>query len=215
MSSPEKVWRTINGAKVLVTPKGDVFLGMGKKVGHITKDEFRAAVMAMYNGNNLEKNRAFTLVEKWTDAVYDDRREGPEAKEINKIIDENPELRWNNGELYRTVSSKIEDFNQLSVGDEIDMRGTSSWTDDIDTAMTFSHIGKRSGQEGRVPVMFVDQTRGTRNAISLQSVSLFPSEQEVAYSGKSKFIIKSIEPNKLDSIMGERIHHVYVEEKKG
>jgi len=100
--------------------------------------------------------------------------------------------KWDgNGPLYRGVRLRDADLAALTPGASIDMRGMSSWSSDNGVALSFAK--RTSGSERRV--MFEVDKGDT--ATSIKHLSESPTEDEVLFSGKTRFEVVSTENRKM------------------
>ena len=134
---------------------------------------------------------------------------------LTDFIDNNPDLQWTGGELYRGVSLSSEEYSALmktiGSGGSIDQRGASSWSTDEQIASDYSHIANdRTKRQERV--VFIDKTVGQRNAMSIQNISGHGEEEkEVLYSGNSKHKVLMVLST--NDYYGE-VTHIYLQESK-
>lgn len=87
------------------------------------------------------------------------------------------------GAIYRGVAMPTERLKQYEVGDEIDMCGPASWSKAIEIAEGFSE--KTANKRGGSRVVF-HMPSGTKHGRDVSEASVYPSEQEVATSSKSR-----------------------------
>lgn len=111
-------------------------------------------------------------------------------KVIDKAIRTSSE-KWKKGNLYRGLSVDESQLSTLKPGGTIKMDGLSSWSSDISPAMSFATTEKS-------PVLIVDKTSGTRNALSIAQMSSRSWEKEVLYCSDQKFTIKSVTTQPVD-----------------
>lgn len=115
-----------------------------------------------------------------------------DAEECDKYIDMAP--KWNGGRTYRGIAvddADVQKFKDaMTNGDEIDMRGTSSWSTDVDTSAGFAKSNASKG--GKKIIFYTDDPQyGT----SITHLSYFNDrENEVLCSSKARWKIVSIKP---------------------
>lgn len=109
---------------------------------------------------------------------------------INKAIELSSE-KWHGGDLYRGISVSDEDIGKMVKGGSIKMSGLSSWSSDISPAMQFATTEKS-------PVLIIDKTKGTRNALPIAQMSLRNWEKEVIYGKDQTFTIKNVQTKDVD-----------------
>jgi len=105
-----------------------------------------------------------------------------EANRIEKYIDKAPKY---DGDVYRSIG--LSNANKLSQGDEIDMRGISSWTSDVGTSELFAANARLRGD---LAVTF--KIKNSKNGVSIKHFSKRKQENEVLFSKKQAFKIKNI-----------------------
>ena len=113
---------------------------------------------------------------------------------LSDFIDNNPDVHYNGGTLYRglmTNGKGIKDLEKAMVnGEPLSMRGVSSWSTNQNIAVDFS---KNSLRKSKNPVIFEDVTEGARNAMPFPYSSRgFTPQYEVIYSGSAEFDILEI-----------------------
>jgi len=139
------------------------------------------------------------------------------SEQIEKYISLMP--KYKDGTVYRGIQvgsfgepKDIKKFAFLKPGDEIDMRGTSSWSSKEDE----SHVKRRN-------IKFVLEKPLT--GVSVNLVSEFPAEDEVTFSKDSRFYVKKVKLKKDPELSGDYdensdnyysfMHvYIYVEEKE-
>ena len=107
---------------------------------------------------------------------------------VEKFIKESP--KWEGGEIYRGISLKPEDthklLDQISSGEPLDMKGTSSWSSDRETADDFSTM---TAMGDDIPIIF--KAPGTKKGTSIDHISEF-SQAEVLVSKDARWNVKRI-----------------------
>lgn len=212
MSEEGGVWRTISGRRVFIRDGQNLsdamresgkFGNMGGR-GHITEGDLYEALP------EEESDKLVQSIKNYTDDYEWSLENEDEIKKLNRAIEKAESVHWNDGELYRGVSVDEDFLDALHEGDVIGTGLPSSWTSDGSVAAEFAS-GQHLKNANDVRVVLVDKTDGPRNAISIQDLSRYPSEQEVLYSGESAFRVVGFreEENPLD---GSVIHMVEVEE---
>lgn len=136
------------------------------------------------------------------------RKELDEKYGLSKFIDDNPDVHYNGGTLYRGVKSNASQVKQiqkaLESGGTIDMRGCSSWTTQEYIAKDFCENSLK-GSASAKHVVFVEEGNKERNAMPYPYSSTgFMIQNEVLYSGTTKF--KPLKIEEKDGTM-----YVYVE----
>ena len=116
---------------------------------------------------------------------------------ISEFIDNNPDMQYNGGTLYRGMKVTAKDRKALDTalktGDTIDMRGVSSWTTYSHIADDFAH-NSLQGKTNKNLVIFIDETKGTRKAMMFPYSSKHLTPQfEVIQSGSCRFKVTGIE----------------------
>ena len=132
-----------------------------------------------------------------------DEAKDMEAK-VEKFIKESP--KWGGGDIYRGISMNEEDshklLDQINSGKPIDMKGTSSWSSDRETADDF---GQMTAMDGDVTIIF--KAPGTKKGTSIDHISEF-SQSEVLVSKEARWDVKringSIDDGYLEIEMEER-----------
>lgn len=136
------------------------------------------------------------------------RKELDEKYGLSKFIDDNPDIHYSGGTLYRGVKSNASQVKQiqkaLESGGTIDMRGCSSWTTQEYIAKDFCENSLK-GSASAKHVVFIEEGNKERNAMPYPYSSTgFMIQNEVLYSGTAKF--KPIKAEEKDGTM-----YVYVE----
>jgi phage-related protein (TIGR01555 family) len=136
------------------------------------------------------------------------RKELDEKYGLSKFIDDNPDIHYSGGTLYRGVKSNASQVKQiqkaLESGGTIDMRGCSSWTTQEYIAKDFCESSLK-GSASAKHVVFIEEGNKERNAMPYPYSSTgFMIQNEVLYSGTAKF--KPVKAEEKDGTM-----YVYVE----
>lgn len=136
------------------------------------------------------------------------RKELDEKYGLSKFIDDNPDIHYSGGTLYRGVKSNASQVKQiqkaLESGGTIDMRGCSSWTTQEYIAKDFCDNSLK-GSASAKHVVFIEEGNKERNAMPYPYSSTgFMIQNEVLYSGTAKF--KLVKAEEKDGTM-----YVYVE----
>lgn len=136
------------------------------------------------------------------------RKELDEKYGLSKFIDDNPDIHYSGGTLYRGVKSNASQVKQiqkaLESGGTIDMRGCSSWTTQEYIAKDFCDNSLK-GSVSAKHVVFIEEGNKERNAMPYPYSSTgFMIQNEVLYSGTAKF--KPVKAEEKDGTM-----YVYVE----
>lgn len=136
------------------------------------------------------------------------RKELDEKYGLSKFIDDNPDIHYSGGTLYRGVKSNASQVKQiqkaLESGGTIDMRGCSSWTTQEYIAKDFCE-NSLEGSASAKHVVFIEEGNKERNAMPYPYSSTgFMIQNEVLYSGTAKF--KPVKAEEKDGTM-----YVYVE----
>ena len=113
---------------------------------------------------------------------------------LSDFIDNNPDVHYNGGTLYRglmTNGKGIKDLEKaMKNGEPLSMRGVSSWSTNKNIAKDFSENSLRKSKN---PVIFEDVSEGARNAMPFPYSSRgFTPQHEVIYSGSAEFDILEI-----------------------
>lgn len=130
----------------------------------------------------------------WEKGYGDDRQAFDKMYGISNYIDKNPAVQLNtDNNLYRGVKSSdqgIADLkNAFKNGDMVSMNGLSSWTSMRGMAEQFTHTSLVEPSNGYKPVIFIDTTKGRRNAMPYP----FSGQAEVLSSGSARYKITGIE----------------------
>ncbi len=136
------------------------------------------------------KEEQIKALEYWSDGGYgkirrtqtgqfNDAKAKVQGEAIEEFIDQAKSYK---GDLYRGIST--EEPLDLRVGQEIDMKGTSSWSKNEDAADEFAHWEENS-------YCFV--TKGLTRAADISMHAMNPGEEEVLVSAKTKFKVVSID----------------------
>lgn len=206
MADVEGRWVTINGAKVFISNKGDIIMGLGKdegnteakppkRVSHLDEAEFFAS---LGYSEEQEETLLDALVEFTGEGSTEARERGYSSKGdtlevLDKAIeDSNAKFNDDRMSLYRGIRAKenaplYSYIMDLKPGDVIDQMGTSSWSTSSRVASAFAASSNEKG------FMFRDETKGVRNALSIAGVSNVKEEKEVMYSGKTKWKVKALQ----------------------
>ena len=144
----------------------------------------------------------------WAKGYGDDRQAFDKMYGISKFIDSHPNMQLNTNEpLYRGIRTTDEGLTQLKQamqnGDTIDMRGPSSWSSFRGMAEQFTHTSI-VGEGNPHSVVFVDTTKGLRNAIPYP----FSGQAEVLTSASARYKISNIHER-------DGITYVVVQQTKG
>lgn len=136
------------------------------------------------------------------------RKELDEKYGLSKFIDDNSDIHYSGGTLYRGVKSNASQVKQiqkaLESGGTIDMRGCSSWTTQEYIAKDFCENSLK-GSASAKHVVFIEEGNKERNAMPYPYSSTgFMIQNEVLYSGTAKF--KPVKAEEKDGTM-----YVYVE----
>jgi hypothetical protein len=116
---------------------------------------------------------------------------------VEKFIKDSP--KWGGGEIYRGISLKPEDthklLDQINSGEPLDMKGTSSWSSDKETADDF---GQMTAMDDDVTIIF--KAPGTKKGTSIDHISEF-SQSEVLVSKDARWDVKKINGSVEDGYM--------------
>lgn len=116
---------------------------------------------------------------------------------VEKFIKDSP--KWGGGEIYRGISLKPEDthklLDQINSGEPVDMKGTSSWSSDKETADDF---GQMTAMDDDVTIIF--KAPGTKKGTSIDHISEF-SQSEVLVSKDARWDVKKINGSVEDGYM--------------
>lgn len=107
---------------------------------------------------------------------------------VEKFIKDSP--KWGGDEIYRGISLKPDDTHKLldkiNSGEPLDMKGTSSWSSDRETADDF---GQMTAMDDDVTIIF--KAPGTKKGTSIDHISEF-SQSEVLVSKDARWDVKTI-----------------------
>ena len=95
------------------------------------------------------------------------------------------DIRVKGTRLYRGQTFDREYVESFKPGKIVQERGVSSWSRDFKIANEFAAVNK-------TPVIFVERSRGVKNAISIEKMTGKEWEREVLYAPNQKFRIQSI-----------------------
>lgn len=151
-----------------------------------------------YTGTSYKKIR-----EAFLDPKNADSKSKRQLKEVDDVIKGSP--KWNGGMLYRGINVSDDILASFTPGENIDMKGPSSWSSKQEKAENFTW------GEGK-KVMFL--LPSTKKAASITHLSSMPSEKEVLAPSDAKYRIKSVEKKfqKTSSGKKEVYHHIELEE---
>lgn len=133
--------------------------------------------------------------------VFGKFKEDPDACDFaNDFIEKNKDCQWNGGTLYRGTGMTDEEFDEIKVGAIIKPgkaegqyeEAPSSWSSTEEVAARFSRSPRDDANHG---VVFVEDTPGRKTAMSIAGVTDNDNLDQVIYSGKPSFKVKSIEEN--------------------
>ena len=175
----------------------DVYSFVAKELGIDEKlaEEYADSVFEFTN-DYYDKIRAYQRNE--SDQIDDTVVKLSDA--IETYIKQAP--RWSGGETYRGCSISADELASYEEGKNIEMGGTSSWSDSEQVSMIFAE--SNISDERPCPVIYHcdTQTRGT----GIRHLSMFENESEVICSKESNYNIVSI-------VTAEDYVHIYLEEK--
>lgn len=108
------------------------------------------------------------------------------AVAVEDFIKNSP--KWAGGTLYRGIHVPEDfDVSQYKKGAVVDMMGMSSWTSSEYVADSFAIGSKR--------VIFINNSKKSKNGTSVKRLSNYKHEQEVLFSNKAKWKVDSQETN--------------------
>ena len=130
----------------------------------------------------------------WEKGYGNDREAFDKMYGISSYIDKNPSVQLNtDNQLYRGVKSSEQGIQLLrdamKNGDSISMNGPSSWTSMRGMAEQFTQTSLVSPNDNYKRVVFIDTTKGRRNAMPYP----FSGQAEVISSGSSRYKVIDIE----------------------
>ena len=106
------------------------------------------------------------------------------AVAVEDFIENSP--KWAGGTVYRGISvPEGFDVSQYKKGAVIDMMGMSSWSSSIQIANNFSVGSKR--------IIFINDSKKSKNGTSVKRLSDYKSEEEVLFSNKARWKVDSQE----------------------
>ena len=117
----------------------------------------------------------------WCGEGYNEMKHDPV---LSKAI-ELSTAKWNRGDLYRGMSISRDQLDSIVPGCTLQMDGLSSWSSDLSPAMSFATVEKN-------PVLIVDKTKGTKNAVPIAHISNRSWEKEVIYGKDQAFVVKRV-----------------------
>ena len=107
------------------------------------------------------------------------------AVAVEDFIKNSP--KWAGGTVYRGIGVPEDfDLSQYKKGAVIDMMGMSSWSSSISVANNFSAGNKKK-------VIFVNNSKKSKNGTSVKRLSNYKMEQEVLFSNKARWKVDSQE----------------------
>lgn len=175
----------LNAAKEKMDKSKQAFSDFSmRKGGHLTKEDFISSLpdefLNKYNYEYEVKNKEAIsgILGKWCAEGYEEMKENAFLEALIK----NSDRKFNGKELFRGMSISDDLLNELDVGAEFAQKGLSSWSTNVVSALEFATNNKK-------PVIFIDKTKGEREAISIKAFSGRPWEDEVLYSGKVDFVV--------------------------
>lgn len=139
----------------------------------------------------VEGLKAFTGSDYWDlrKAIYNNDTNSKyyeKAVAVEDFIKNSP--KWAGGTVYRGIHVPEDfDVSQYKKGAVIDMMGMSSWTTSPYVADGFSLGSNR--------IIFVNNSKKSKNGTSVMRLSKFKSEKEVLFSNKARWKIDSQETN--------------------
>ena len=108
------------------------------------------------------------------------------AVAVEDFIKNSP--KWAGGTVYRGIHVPEDfDVSQYKKGAVVDMMGMSSWTTSPYVADSFSLGSNR--------IIFVNNSKKSKNGTSVMRLSKFKSEKEVLFSNKARWKVDSQETN--------------------
>lgn len=176
-----------------------------KKGGHLTKEEFIEALPDEWRSKwDYDREATYgdsisAVLSSWTGEGYEEMKE-------NYLLESaiaNSTKKWSGKELYRGISVPEETLDALQEGTIFKQDGLASWSTDINAAMEFAYTNKN-------PILIIDKTSGTRDAVSIKAFSGRMWENEVLYSGKAEFEVLKVV--KQDVAYKKRRSNAYVED---
>ena len=162
--------------------------------------EFAETLSYDFDANNNKYPKVPAVgIARWKNGAWEkgygtDRQAFDNMFGISDYIDSNPSIQLNtNNNLYRGVKSSDAGIQSLkdafANGDSISMNGLSSWTSMKPMAEQFTHTSLVEPGGSYKPVVFIDTTKGRRNAMPYP----FSMQAEVLSSGSSRYNITNIE----------------------
>ena len=107
------------------------------------------------------------------------------AVAVEDFIENSP--KWAGGTVYRGIGvPEGFDVSQYKKGAVIDMMGMSSWSSSIGVANSFTAGNKKR-------VIFVNNSKKSKNGTSVKRLSNYKMEQEVLFSNKARWKVDSQE----------------------
>lgn len=190
-----------------LTPRGQTDIPPGcTKIGYVQKElgvsyeraqEYVDAIDAYADDNRYSAIRAFQQGQ----SVENQEEISKISRDIEDYIKKAP--RWNGGETFRGVGLSDKELQKFTVNSEHNMKGVSSWSNEITIAEDFANEYKSYGYA----VIFHSPTQNKGTAI--RHLSKYPGssgENEVLASKESKYKVLKREPDAHNRI------HIYLEE---
>jgi hypothetical protein len=143
-----------------------------------------------YKTSNYEA--AFDKIEEYTGAAYREIKKDPKQQEImNEFIDQLQSLHYSAGTVYRGDTYTKARIKQFAPGKIVSLDSVSSWSSSLGESMMFA-----TRKDRRNGVLLVEEFDKVKNGISIKALSRHPEEDEILYSGKTKFEVIKVEENK-------------------
>ena len=178
-----------------------------KARGHLkleAEKDYDKVISTVENDIGANKKQAEEIVKTFYNFSGDEYKQLREDQRHNKInkqdqiiedyIDKAPKFEES---IYRGIV--VKDNIKFTVGNTLDMKGTSSWTSDEKKTNTFLTLSNED-RRNRLTNQVVFKVENPIKAVSIKHMSSFPEEKEVLVSKKAKFVVSKIEKIKIPSI---------------
>lgn len=210
-------WVTMNGARVFISNKGDVIMGLGSsdKGGHMEFEDRDQMVAYISKTMGIPKKVAdqeiLDSISVYTEhPAYKDKKSAVTGKSVGNYIDEYIEAAPKyDGDMYRGMV--VDAGTKFKVGDSMTSESITSWTSDRTIADNYAGMGGRNNvwdATGKQQVI-VTLEGGSKNSTSISGFSRF-NKEVIMHSGNELIISSVVE--KSFKASGKYIH-ITVKEK--
>ena len=158
-------------------------------MGHVDVADWKAN----FRGNQAEFMDAADVIGDFTSNDWQHVVSDPsKIARLNAVIDNNPQMHWLGGELYRGISVDDALYHEMTISGKIIPQShlpntPTSWSSECSTAENFS-MPKNSQANNRI--VLVNKTSRPRG-ISIKALSNYKSENEVLIHGNQNLKVLS------------------------